>query len=470
MARSQVLVASIAAIASINLLSSSFTRADDDAVDSSMSQFQFSGLINADNVYVRSGASENDYPVLKLSKGDTVVVVGAKGDWLKILPPDGVFCVVGKVWVEKRGDGSIGRVRDGSTNANVRVGSNLNDMKAKVVTQVKPGDDVKILGDLDEYFKIAPPPGAFVYVAKKFVDVVKRVEVVNNNGAIEVKQADASATATATPNTPTANASSSSTTPPSATPPGTTAPANATANASATASATETPVPTTEPAQAANTASANTAAPTTAPATTAVTSAADFDALEAKFNAASKLPLDQQPVDELIAGYKKVVDEKSLPGSMLKIADYRLAGLQLRKDALTQLQETRQAAAALAAKQVPLQAEAAEIQQRMQQNQLKSFTAVGVLSSSSIYYNGKPLYRLTDPATGRTVVYIATTDPKIIGMEGTFIGVHGQVTDDTLRQIKFISPTSADAVDPADVTSGRVYGGMTPASVAPKGS
>ncbi|MGN6625176.1 MAG: SH3 domain-containing protein [Tepidisphaeraceae bacterium] len=469
MARSQVLVASIAAIASINLLSSSFTRADDDAVDSSMSQFQFSGLINADNVYVRSGASENDYPVLKLSKGDTVVVVGAKGDWLKILPPDGVFCVVGKVWVEKRGDGSIGRVRDGSTNANVRVGSNLNDMKAKVVTQVKPGDDVKILGDLDEYFKIAPPPGAFVYVAKKFVDVVKRVEVVNNNGAIEVKQPEA--TATAQPNTPTANAGAGAS---STTPPSTTAPANA--NASATASATtETPAPTTEPAQAANTAApntagANTAGATTAPATTAVTSAADFDALEAKFNAASKLPLDQQPVDDLIAGYKKVVDEKSLPGSMLKIADYRLAGLQLRKDALSQLQQTRQAAAALAAKQVPLQAEAAEIQQRMQQNQLKSFTAVGVLSSSSIYYNGKPLYRLTDPATGRTVVYIATTDPKIIGMEGTFIGVHGQVTDDTLRQIKFISPTSADAVDPADVTSGRVYGGMTPASVAPKGS
>ena len=438
MGRSQVWVASLAAIASMNLLSASLSRADDDAADTSMSQFQFSGLINSDNVYVRSGADESQYPVLKLSKGDTVVVVGVKGDWLKILPSDGVFCVVGKVWVDKRGDGSVGRVRDGADNTNVRVASLVNDMKSKVVTQLKPGDDVKIIGDLDEYFKIAPPPGVFLYVNKRFVDVVKRVEVVNNNGAVEVKQPDANSTAV--PNAPLVPVPATQASP-------TTMP-------NENAMTPPTTMPSTQPMA---------AAPTTGPAA----DLADFQALETKFTAASKLPLDQQPLAELIDGYQNVVDNKTESEPILKLAAYRLNGLKLRKDTLAQMKASQTETAAIAAREKPLQAEAAEIDQRMKANDLKSYTAVGTLRMSSIYSNGHPFYRLTDPSSGRTVVYLETTDPKITGMEGSFIGVHGTITDDAARQIKYITPQSADAVNPADVTSGAVSSTMTPPSVAP---
>src|SRR4051794_14088002 len=86
------------------------------------SKFQALGQINANAVYIRSGASDNDYPTMKLDRGGEITVVGIKNDWLKIIPPEGSYCYVAKAYVEKRGDGSVGRV----TNAlNVRVGSAL---------------------------------------------------------------------------------------------------------------------------------------------------------------------------------------------------------------------------------------------------------------------------------------------------------------------------------------------------------
>src|SRR6478752_9162626 len=59
------------------------------------------GTINADAVYVRSGAGDNYYPTMKLNTGTQVTVVGVKFDWLKVLPPEGSFCYVAKVYVEK---------------------------------------------------------------------------------------------------------------------------------------------------------------------------------------------------------------------------------------------------------------------------------------------------------------------------------------------------------------------------------
>src|SRR5687768_5544825 len=66
-------------------------------------------VVNADNVYVRSGAGENYYPTMKLSKGTKLTVIGEKFDWLKIVPPEGSFSFVGKHYVEKTGEG-VGKV------------------------------------------------------------------------------------------------------------------------------------------------------------------------------------------------------------------------------------------------------------------------------------------------------------------------------------------------------------------------
>jgi len=416
--------------------------------DAGMGQFQFSGMVNADNVYVRSAGSENDYPVTKLNKGDSVVVVGVANDWLKILPPEGTFCLVGQMWVDARGDGTVGRVRDGSHDVNVRIGSNLNNMIARIVMTLDGGADVKILGKQDEYYKIAPPPGAFVYVNKRFVDVVKRVTVAFNNGQAEVKPAEDNTTPAPTPTPqPKGDEVASNTG-------GNSGPATTpTDHSDTTVAVTPTPSPTTEPIA---------ATPTTMPTGEAQ---AAFDALEQRFADASAKPIDQQPLAELIAGYKMLADDKTLPDSISKTADNRVKALTTRQELFADFQKHQADQQAAAAKELPAVAEAKEIEQRIKDTETKHYSAVGTLHTSALSYNGQTLYRLTDPSTGRTVIYIVTTDPAVKALEGQFIGVKGDATDDTARRIKYIAPSAAETVDPTDLARGTVTSGLVPASL-----
>src|SRR3954468_11900318 len=109
------------------------------------------GTINADAVYVRSGAGDNYYPTMKVNTGTQVTVVGVKFDWLKCLPPEGSFCYVAKVYVDKAA-GDTGTIN--KDDVNVRAGSSLNAMKTTVQGKLTQGQSVKILGEQDEYYKI----------------------------------------------------------------------------------------------------------------------------------------------------------------------------------------------------------------------------------------------------------------------------------------------------------------------------
>jgi uncharacterized protein YgiM (DUF1202 family) len=430
------------------------------AADAEMAQFQFSSMVTADNVYVRSGSSENDYPVVKLNKGDVVVAVGEKFDWVKILPPANTYCLVGKAWVDKRGDGTIGRVRDDATNVNVRIASNLNNMITKVALQLHGGTDVTILGEQDEYFKIAPPAGTFMWVHKKFVEPVKRVEVINNNGKLEVKPLDGAEAAL--PGAAAANANANATAANPTPPQPRTTPEAVPANGSSTA-ANPTPAPTGgSPTVAATDAPKG---PTTAPAQ--ANAELQFDALETKFDESSALPLEQQPIDELLVGYEKVLADKGVPESMLRKAELRVKGLKIRKDALAQLTETKRLREQMATLQQPLAAEAKEIEERIQDNAVKQYAATGTLRPSSLPYGGRTLYRLTDPASGRTVVYVNTDDASVIRMEGLFVGIQGDVVEDPVRRIRFIQPKSAEQIDPQALIKGSITSTLTPPSLLP---
>src|SRR5436190_10002725 len=137
-------------------------------------KYQFEGRVTSNAVYVRSGASENDYPTMKLDKDAKVTVVGKKFDWLKIVPPDGSFCYVAQAYVEKTGDGTKGKV---TNPLYVRVGSSLNALKMKVATKLEPNETVEILGTQDEYFKIKPPKDVYLYVNAQFLEPVQAVAV-----------------------------------------------------------------------------------------------------------------------------------------------------------------------------------------------------------------------------------------------------------------------------------------------------
>lgn len=461
------------------LFSVPLVRGEDAIQEIDNSKYQAQGQINSNAVYIRSGPSENDYPTLKLDRGTNVTVVGLRGDWLKIAPPDGSYCYVAKAYVEKRDDGTVGRV---TNPLNVRVGSTLNAMKTKVASKLDNGADVKILGEQDEYFKIAPPPDVYLYVNKQFVDLVKAINVTD---AAKPQPTDTS-TPAATPANPTQDNSSQAT---GTTPP--TTPGNPTASNTMTTSTpvaagtdqTTTPTPTppadqttptpavaenpsTQP-SADNTAVA--AAPATQPTDAQADAESQFDQLEKTFIDNDKKPLDQQPLTDLQSGYEKLAQSTVLPESLRRMCDYRLKVVKQRVTDQKEYLAVKKSQEEMKQKQVALQAEREELENRIKTSGIKYFTALGTLRVSSLQQGaGGTLYRLTDPNSGRTVIYIRSEDPKLGALMGQFVGVQGNVQDEQALNLKSIAPTSFEVVDQSKVNVS-IAAQIIPPSMMPTG-
>lgn len=399
-------------------------------------KFQFVGRINSNAVFVRSGPSNNFYPAVKLDKGAEVKVVGIKYDWLKIVPPEGSFSYVPQAYVDRRGDGKIGRV---NSPLNVRAGSLLNQMKTTVQVKLDEGQDVQIIGPQDEYYKIVPPEGAYLYVNKQYVDPVRRDDP--GQPEIAAKPAPDSATPDTQP------------------------------EAAGNDEPVVTKVPEKPEAGVAEQAVAESdkAATEDASATQPAVVAEDFHKLEADFEAASQQPVVDQPIEQLTERYTTLAKSGTLTGTSKRIVDARLVALKMRDDARTQLLSFRKSQEAMRERQHDLQIEQQEIDERVKQTQVALYSAVGTLRVSSIQQGQTTLYRLTDPATGRTIVYLRTNDPKFSGLLNQFVGVRGDVTSDERLRMRIITPTDAEAVDAAKVNS-TVIATITPPSMLPTAS
>jgi uncharacterized protein YgiM (DUF1202 family) len=382
------------------------------------SRFQFSGAINSADVYVRSGPGEAWYATQKLPPGTQVTVVGIKFDWLKIMPPDGSFCYVSKLYVDRTGDGSVGRVT--RSDINVRAGSDLNAMKTTVLCQLLLGDQVKILGEQDEYYKIAPPSGTYFYVDKQFVNPVRAVAV--NTAAPSPASDDAVATDT-------------STTQPSTV-------------------ATDTPA--TQP-------TAQAAAPAPSPADVAE---AQFVALEAEFNAASAKPLEDQSDADLATRYQALSRNDALSPTDQQTAGFRYAVLKVRLDAQARLADVKKMEEAAAQRDKVLQEEQQELQKRLDANQVTLYAAVGQLQASSLQFGPQTLYRLVDPATSRTMIYLRGDDTDAVKLIGQFVGVRGDTTVDEKLNVKVIDCALIETADPSQV-NGKIIAGIAPPSMVP---
>ena len=398
--------------------------------------FNFVGEVNANNVYVRSGPSDSYYPTMKLSKGTQVTVRGTKFQYVKIEPPPGSFSYVGKAYVERRADGGIGRV---TTAANVRTGSELNPMKTTVQTKLEPGADVKILGEQEEYYKIEPPPGAYLFVQKDFVAPVKRIvaegeQVAQGSPEQNPQQPEASPPATDTTGTTDKIAEVATGEKPEAQPqPG--------GPATSPVATGEAPAPFTQ-------------ASTTRPNDTQAASAeARFDQIEADFEAASQKPVIDQPVEELLTSYQSIVKDDELPESLKRIADARIAALKVRKQTRDEFSAVRKSQEEMEARRKALQAEQQELEEQIQKTNVEFFAAVGTLRPSSLQQGprGTTLYRLTDPESGRTLIYVRSGDRTFGAMVNQFVGVKGELKADPLLRLKVITPTETRPIDPSKV-------------------
>lgn len=392
-------------------------------------KYNFQGVINSPAVNIRSGPGDNYYPTSKMEKGQTVTVVGMRFDWLKIKPPADSYSYVAKAYITRSGDGTTGTVD--RPDLRVRAGSNLNEMKTTVQTTLQQGAKVQIIGEKDEYYKIVPPEGVYLYVNKAYVDPVK---------AEPAAPAEQLAVA---PTTKPADSSVSQTPDHLAQ-----QPAPQPAGAAAEPKPDETFA----------------AAPATQPAVDS--SQVAFDKLEADFTEMSKLPLDQQPLDPMMKGYEALLTS-DLPESLKRTVDIRLATLKLRQQSKDEFVQLKKAQEEAAQRQLALKAEQQELEERIKANQVKMFTAVGTLRTSSLQQGGATLYRLTDPSTGRTTVYVRTADPKFGANLGKFIGVTGDLITDQQLNIRVVTPTATELVDMGQVGKG-VAAQVIPPSLLPQ--
>ena len=316
------------------------------------SRFSTSGVIISNAVFIRCGPGENYYPTMKLDKGGKVKVVGAKFDWLKITPPDGSFCYVARLYVDRHGDGKVGRVIKDSIN--VRAGSSLSALKIGILCELNQGEEVEILGEEQEYFKIKPPEKAYLYINKKFVepdpDAKPEVQVAKNDGvkpeatkpeatqgADAGGKGDFGGNETTKPETTKPETTKPETTPPDSAKPETTKPETTkpeTTDPDTTKPETTKPEITNPDTTKPEVIKPETTKPETTkpetpkvdPISTPEGAEAAFDKAESAFLSAKSLPLEKQPLDSLLKQFEAVSKSDALPESMRRVAELARGG------------------------------------------------------------------------------------------------------------------------------------------------
>jgi hypothetical protein len=226
---------------------------------------------------------------------------------------------------------------------------------------------------------------------------------------------------------------------------------------------------TTQPAGAVANAIAGAAAPATQPSDTEADAENQFDTLEKTYLEADKQPIDQQPLTDMQTGYAKLASSTVLPESLRRMCDYRETTIKQRMQDQQEYLAVKKSQDEMKQKELALKSERDELEARIKETGVQCYTAVGTLRVSSLQQGNGTLYRLTDPNTGRTVVYIRSDDAKLGAMEGQFIGVNGSVQDDASLNMKMISPTTYAAVDQSKVNL-TVSSQIIPPSLVPTAS
>jgi hypothetical protein len=156
------------------LVSIGFARQPDGSKEVDTSSFPYTAEITGDDVYVRSGPGTNFYHCGKLNAGDKVKVVGKQFSWSRIVPPAGSFSWISMQYVTiNPTDPKVGTV----TGDNVRVYAGSDYVKPLYSTtlqgKLSKGEKVKLLGEqLDDSYKIASPPFAYLWVSTNFTKAV----------------------------------------------------------------------------------------------------------------------------------------------------------------------------------------------------------------------------------------------------------------------------------------------------------
>ena len=421
---------------------------------------QFTGLAKQDGVLVRSGPSEGELAVAKLNVGDEVVVVHRRDPFLRILPPAGTFCLVPKARVDVSGQvgGGVQRGRV-SEAAPVRVGSTLSTSIGSTALRLAAGDEVRVIGEEGIYYKIEPPKLVFFYVSLS--DLKKGREVSVSETPVGWVTSDLpSPQDVAEPAVAESDAVEMDG-PADALPP---AIADSSLPADAVLDEEAAPADAPEVAQAPE--------PAPAPSGAAATLIAEFEALNERYLVEAEKPLAEQPLDALEADYTALVARATEAGdasskALIPIIETRLKTIAIRRTALDDLRAVEEMRDRLATRQLELQAEKEELAERAERANVQVYEAVGLLVPSTLQVRDGVLFRLCDPETRRTVIYLKADGDAARSLSGNlqrFIGVRGEVIDDRATEMKYVSVTESAVVSPSDVF-GQVAARIVPPSL-----
>ena len=394
----------------------------------------FIGVVSGDDVNVRSGAGLNYYVVLQLDQGELVTVHKRLYDWYAISAPAGSFSYVESDDIqldqnEGAADGYNATVT--GTRATVKAPAPIGPEKSyRSQAVLTEGDRVHVTGTERSYYRIKPPDGARLYLHSDFVTRATEADL----DAAALRQAD---------QTPATEPDVTDTMPPQVSGPivlltEDEPEEDATGTATTTVivhDGTEMITPETIVAEI-----ASEQATTEVILVPAMPSDADLVAVESRFDAASDLPVEQQPLDSLIVAYE-ALQATALDETDAAIVDARLKVLASRQEVRASMVQIAEARRELQQQQTL----ASELPPVLPPP--KSYTAVGRLFASTLYTGDAlpRLYRLVEPLSGLTIAYVEPSDViDLRPMLGRLVGVVGEARYDPSLKLKVVAVDEAD--------------------------
>ena len=379
----------------------------DDVNKAGVPAFPYMAQITGDDVLIRSGPGTNYYACGKLNKTDKVKIVGSQYSWSQIVPPAGSFSWISMQYIHIDSNNSS----TGTVNADaVRVYAGSDQRKPIHSTTMQgkldKGEKVHLLGEeLEGYYKISPPPFAYLWVLTQYTS-----------------SADAVAHAPAAP-APAGEVES-----------------NITVAAQPTTPVTDVNADAQKPKKEPNTpAVVSTNLPVENPAE--VKKVEDYEALEKQFDAERARPMAEQNYENIKKGLLEIAGNKEA-GRAARHAEVKLKQLERCEMAIQIAKEVRMQDANL--QKIKAEIEKARVEKVSQIRDMSKFAAIGKLQTSDIFGPSVELkqYRLVDDANN-TICYAAPANAisnndfskflgQKVGLTGT-IEPHPQVSGALVR-------------------------------------
>ncbi len=419
-------------------------------------QLLYVGTIAGDDVYVRSGAAESYYPFFKVNRGDLMKVTGEKFGWTRVSIAGPAFAEAFGYIKHARGDTSRFRVSaDGGTGTtlgrvdilapNLDAGNQPKD-SWKTLIRLEADQTVRVIetSDLGQEIvhKVSLPAAATGWISSQFVPHASAEDTELFKGMLAGKIEAPKPTPAPNPNAkkPTdavaSNAGNNTGTvqPPtdsSQTPGGATS--VLAGGASTDAGGAIVPEPT-----------------ATAPAVTVVPqpvkhAAPTYADLELRFAELKMEPLETAEVVPMHDLYATLAKDNPNDRALQRRCDVRMRQLNIWGE----LQAKKQEVASAQEKMKSSAEEATAVRDALERS--AEYTAVGRIASSTIYDGTSlpKLFRIQDPATGRTIAYLKPdAEYSLANRVDMIVGIVGdKVYDETLR-LNIITPRRIESLSP----------------------